>query len=223
MNIRSTSELSQYLGDELKWRIHELRTIKLMSSRARQHEQTILIRLAVCLLYAHWEGFIKHAGRAYLNFLSKQGLKYGDVVPSIISFCMSAKFREIGETKKYTLMSETVELLVGDNRDSLFVPWDVLMSDQSNLTAAAFREIAHVINIEYRPYATKEKLIDQRLLANRHAIAHGERILMDWTDYEELHNQMVGLIEQFRDDVENAAVLRKYRRPAPALTGQVRV
>ena len=212
MNIRSITELNQYLNDELAWRKRELTSAKFAASRAKSIEQEVLIKSAICLLYSHWEGFIKRASMAYLNYLSKLGLTQREAEPSIIAFCFSGRFRTIADTRKYTLMAEVIADLVGPGNETLNIPWDNMMSENANLNSTLLREIAHVTNIDYSDYATKEKLIDERLLRTRHAIAHGDQLSVDWNEYENLHNQIISLIDLFRNQVENSIALQSYRR-----------
>jgi hypothetical protein len=42
-------------------------------------------------------------------------------------------------------------------------------------------------------------------------IAHGERLDIEQGDYDTVHDEIIQLVERFRDDVENAAVLESYR------------
>ena len=73
MRIRSQYELSEYLSGSLSRRKREVTTIKFLVSRARTHEVEPLLRAAICLLYAHWEGFVREAATAYLSYVSRQG------------------------------------------------------------------------------------------------------------------------------------------------------
>ena len=66
MRIRSLDELNRFLDNDLAWRKKELTTINFMVSRSREHERGILLRAAICVLYAHWEGFIRNAATSYI-------------------------------------------------------------------------------------------------------------------------------------------------------------
>ena len=67
------------------------------------------------------------------------------------------------------------------------------------------------LGLDDKDYSTKGALIDQRLLRNRNMIAHGERPDIEQDDYKTVHDEIIQLVERFRDDVENAAVLGSYR------------
>ena len=65
MSIRTTENLIDALSNDLIWRKKELSEIKSLievkNVSAQRHN--VLVRSGVCILYSHWEGFIK----LYLN------------------------------------------------------------------------------------------------------------------------------------------------------------
>jgi MAE_28990/MAE_18760-like HEPN len=81
MAIRTLDDLEAALTEDLKWRLHEIEQWEQLARRARTHEQPGLLRGGIALLYAHWEGNIKAAARSYLEYVSRQGLKLGDLRP----------------------------------------------------------------------------------------------------------------------------------------------
>lgn len=55
--IRTTTQLSERLDEEIAWRKRELRFIKsLVDPNRDKPREASLIRSGVTLLYAHWEG-----------------------------------------------------------------------------------------------------------------------------------------------------------------------
>lgn len=79
-----------------------------------------------------------------------------------------------------------------------------------------FKEIAATIGIDDTPYILKKMLIDQRLLGNRNKIAHGERFealdgVSTVSDYLELHMTVLELIDQFANNIKEAANNMDYK------------
>src|SRR5207244_1981388 len=73
--IRSLSDLQQAMSEEFAWRKKELHQLKSMVvANENAPHQDLFIRAAVTLLYAHWEGFIKNIGTAYLEFVASRRL-----------------------------------------------------------------------------------------------------------------------------------------------------
>lgn len=212
MIIRSASELSAFLDQELAWRKRELTTFRLLALRLRPHEQAAALRGGVCLLYAHWEGFIKLSATAYVNFVSRVGLHYRELSSNLLALSLRPRFREAGKARRDRLRIELTEFLLSAPQEPAEMPWRDAVDAEANLSAEVFRDIAAALGLDYAPYATKEPLIDARLLASRNKVAHGERVELAVDDYVDLHSNIVELLEMFRDDILNAAVLKKFLR-----------
>jgi hypothetical protein len=67
--------------------------------------------------------------------------------------------------------------------------------------------------LDYTFFATKEKLIDEQLLANRNSIAHGQHCMVDAEEYLSLHDEILGAMQNFYDQIENAVILGSYKLP----------
>jgi hypothetical protein len=56
----------------------------------------------------------------------------------------------------------------------------------------------------------EQVLIDTKLLQKRNMIAHGEYLDTDVESYQELHEKIISMMNQFRDQIENNAVQKLY-------------
>lgn len=69
--------------------------------------------------------------------------------------------------------------------------------------------------LDYSFYQTKQVIIDEQLLKRRNMIEHGESLpylSLDREEYRELQGQILGMMEDFRTQVENHAAQELYRR-----------
>ena len=67
MSNRTPEDLNRYLQDELAWRRKELHEYhSLVKTAETKRAQLLFVRGAIAILYAHWEGFVKAAGEAYI-------------------------------------------------------------------------------------------------------------------------------------------------------------
>ena len=69
--IRTLNDLNERLSEDLVWRKKELSVLKglIETNSFTQNKTNALIRSGIALLYAHWEGYIKCAASAYLEFV----------------------------------------------------------------------------------------------------------------------------------------------------------
>ena len=212
MRIRSLTELNEFLNDELAWRKRELTTLRFLIGRSRPHEQDVLLRSGTCTLYAHWEGFVKAAATGYVSYVTLRGLSYRDLSPNFVALGLRTRIVNAGTTRRPSQLTAITAALMSDLAETARIDWDTAIDTRANLNSDAFREILVSIGLEEARYSTKGALIDQRLLRNRNVISHGGYLSIQLEDYNELHTEVVQMVEWFRNDVENAAVTAAYRR-----------
>ena len=93
-------------------------------------------------------------------------------------------------------------------------PKDVI-STGSNLNSENFKEITYNLGIDFSISSKESVLIDLKLLKTRNEIAHGEDSEFNRDAYLELHRDIIGMLNIFRNQIENAAIQKKFRRDSP--------
>lgn len=210
--IRTQLDLNNVMTEEFAWRKKELHHLK---SLVLQNQKTYLndlsIRSAVALLYAHWEGFIRGVASAYVEFVSRQQVPCEQLSDSFLAIAVRSLLRDAAESRRIKSHVAVVEFFrkrIADRSNLAFVS---AVSTQSNLNSDVLQDIILTIGLEYAPYETKEKLIDERLLRSRNSIAHGQYLTMDTAEYVELHEEIQSLMQLFYNQVDNAARTSAYR------------
>lgn len=210
MPVRTPEELTDYLDRELSWRKHELTTINLQLQGADDRVQVVMIRSGLCLLYAHWEGFITAAARRYLEYVANRRLKYRDLKRNFLVNDLLHQVRGIAKRREVDLATDLVDKVL--NGERRFTSRSIeLIDTRSNLGSKVFMDLLNLVGIDQSKYHTKEKLLNARLVHNRNNIAHGGRSHMESDDYIDLHDTIVALMDQFREDLELAASTGSYR------------
>lgn len=205
MKVRSIRDVTQVLDDELAWRKRELTTLRfLLAERQRRHERTLLLRAAVCVLYAHWEGFIKAASAVYLSYVAARGLRYRDLKANFVALGFHKALSEAGVSNKATIRTALIEKLIS-GEDAASFDGEQAVGGYSNVGADTLAEVLCLLGLDEKRYVLKRQLLDQRLLRNRNLIAHGRPVEIEPDDYFLLHDEVLQLVQDFRSDVENAA------------------
>lgn len=212
MRIRTLSQLVDWIDEDLAKRKRELTDLKSLVLKSRAHQQSATIRCAVCLLYAHWEGFVKNGSKAYLNYISFLGMKYDELGAGILALCVRGMLNQAESTSRVKIHKAIIDFMQHGMNEKAEVPWDTSVGTYGNLTHDILEDILTVIGSEYSQYQTKELLIDVQLLRRRNIIAHGDWIDCDVLDYIDLHDKIVGLLDSVRTDIQNAAAQELFRR-----------
>ena len=102
MSVRTIEELSDFLADELAWRKKELADLRSLveNHTLKEGRRNALLRCGVTMLYAHWEGFIKASGGAYLQFVSMQRLTYRELTPNFVAVGIRQLLQNAATSKK---------------------------------------------------------------------------------------------------------------------------
>ncbi|KOR35900.1 MULTISPECIES: MAE_28990/MAE_18760 family HEPN-like nuclease [Planktothricoides] len=214
MSIRTLENLSDKLAQDLAWRKRELAEIKsLVEAKKDVSDQRhkVLVRSAVCILYSHWEGFVKLAANAYVEYVRLKKLTYQDISTNFLALAMKEKLKEAKETNKASLYIPVCDFFISELNQRCNLPKDPI-STASNLNSDILKDITDILGIDFSEYKTKSNLIDEKLLKTRNEIAHGEYSGVDRNEYIELHQEIINLLDLFKNQIENAAISERFKR-----------
>ncbi len=172
--IRTANDLSNYLDREQSWRKKEIITIKLIHDSAREHHAEMLRRAGVALLYAHWEGFVKTTGTAYVEYVSRQNLRYRDLQPGFLALAMKAQIEQAISSARGQILTQVAEFFLNRMDETAKLVSSNAVQTKSNLSADRLRDIITVLGLDYSPFKLLEKTVIERLVSQRNSIAHGQ-------------------------------------------------
>lgn len=215
MKIRTIEKLEDQIDRDLAWRKFELLKLKL----AMKHEEIplgreTLLRASIALLCAHWEGFIRSVANYYVVYVCGQKINNNLLTDNFFALTLKKDIVNSGKSSKNSVH---VNLLgkIEENRSKNFfikfndVDGERIINTESNLSYELFSEILKSINID-NIYQTKQNYIDSEMLKNRHSVVHGEKINLEDFDFNETYEQVVEIMESFKEQVLYAASNMNY-------------
>lgn len=216
MKVRSRSELQDQLDKDISWRKKEITTVGFCISGARRHKKGLYFKSGLALLYAHWEGFVKHAARCYLELVKSGGHNYSQLCNSFLFFAVN---RELSGQVKLTNVNTYEQVAsVFDNPSCLNFNVDVSKfietREHQNLDSKEFRRLLKKLGLDYySSYELKEQFLDTKILSVRNKIVHGDRSGEEILDeiesledgFKERQEKMLELLDTFRAQIIDAA------------------
>lgn len=212
MKIRTQEQLLDYLDQEMAWRKKELSTLRTNVEKSRSKLEATSVRSGIVLLYAHWEGFLKKASEAYLEYVISQKLKYKELSINFIAIAIKQKLQEFEQTNKATVHNQMIGFLLTNGEEQAYINKDNVIKTNSNLNSVVLREMMTAIGLDFSHYQTKSKLIDIQLLNYRNTIAHGQFLEIGLEEFLSLHHEVRTMLDMFKDDITVAANNSYYRR-----------
>lgn len=210
MSVRTAEELSDRLASDLIWRKKELTVLSKLATTATPDREAVLVRSLVAILYAHWEGFLRTAGDSYLEYLRRRRLKYSDLTTNFVALGLQARVREAASRTNLEELMQLFDAFRNGLEQRSRLP-KLSVDAESNLSSRVLKDMTTSLGINYEAFELKKVLIDERLLRNRNHVAHGDFLEVDAADALVLKDEIVGLMELFRDEIENAVAQTRYR------------
>jgi hypothetical protein len=211
--IRTADQLVAKIAEDLVWRRKELTELRALVQEFRgQLRSRVIIRCAVALLYAHWEGFVTQSSAHYLEYVASHRLPYKKLAANFVGLSLKAKFFQLAASKKISGGNALADFFcTGLDRQSS-VPYKNVVDTKSNLSSKVLVDVLAALGLDESLFSTRFKFIDANLVNPRNHVAHGEIMDLSVAEYLQLHNDVVALIETYRNEVENASVLRRFER-----------
>lgn len=208
-NLFTYDGLSRKLYDEFAWRRKELTLLKSKIPLEKNSLQSAMLRSALPLLYAHWEGFVKLTMSYYLEYVSNKHLKHNELKNTFIALSLQNKLGDLNNNS-IEIRTKTIQFIFNDIDKQSNIPKKNIINTKSNLKFDVLKEILFILDLDDSHIDSKKDLIND-LVTLRNHIAHGEQQLIDFETYENFFNDIIALMDYLKTTIENNAVQEKYK------------
>lgn len=211
--IRTKEDLIDKIGRDHVWRLREITELKnlIQEPTTSDLRKRVLCRSGIALLYAHWEGFVKKSGTYFLEYVAAQRHNISELRSNFVTLLVRGKIDKASESNKYSAFDEVTRYIIDNQTTRARIPTKNVVETQSNLSTNVLKEIMWCLGLDYEIYKSKEKLIDLKLVKRRNHVAHGEAIEIEGEDFLDMANEVLDLMNTFRNLLENSCTLESYK------------
>jgi len=169
--------------------------------------ETTAATMAIPLLYAHWEGFVRETLTSYIKFIEAQNIPPLTTNPTIFAFSLRRQLRSL--SGKQTVERTTEFARTALNMLSKPIQFsDKTIDTKSNLRFEVLEDLCATLCINVN--RLKESKRDINALVNRrNNIAHGDRLQKIYLDDVEEYVVLIFKILNDFETILNESVSRK--------------
>jgi len=212
MKARTEAEVLELLDAEFAWRRKELSEVAADINSAAGKSRPARIRGGTALLYAHWEGFVKAASEAYVEFVARRRLQYQELCAGFLSLALRTRLGTFERSDDVSAHVAFAEFILGDLESHAQLPKLGVVKTGANLNSQRFKAIVITLGLDYSPFELKGNLIDSQLLDWRNRIAHGRAMCPTVPEFELLYQETSEILRNFKDQISNAVLQKTYLR-----------
>ena len=145
--INTFDNLTYKLDEEFSWRRKELFLLKSKIPTIKNPLQSVMLRSALPLLYAHWEGFVKLTMSYYLEFVSNKHLKNEELNSTFLALSLQNKLGDLTNST-FENRVKIIDLLFTDLSKKSNIPKKNIVNTKSNLKFEVLVEILFTLDLD---------------------------------------------------------------------------
>lgn len=214
MASNTATDVEDVISKSLAWRRIELHALKSAIAEAeRKYPDAPLTRAlgrsGVALLYAHWEGFVKDACQAYINYVAKKRLRLADLNDGLLRTALIDIARRAVSKDERGLA--TLVDAVRNPATRVTLPKRNMVNTRSNLRFEVLIEIFQSLGFPTVGFEMKGPLINSTLCDGRNSIAHGRDQYPSPGSFADLHGEVLGMMLEVQSIIRECIRTNRYK------------
>jgi len=206
------AEFSTQLDEDRSWRIKEISDLKSAINKADTNLCRVLLRSAITICYAHWEGHVRFAARKYLEHVALRKFQYKDLDRQFLRNYFLPKLSALSKSNSSVAQRcALVDEILNSSERRFSKMNEDLVNTKANLNFEVLSDICIVCNVPTINFEDKATFIDILLLRRRNSIAHGEELFLEISDLDELTTDTVTIMRTFGNALENQIYIKTYK------------
>ena len=165
--------------------------------------------MALPMLYAHWEGFVKESVEMYIEYIDKQALAPSEAHPVMFSFSIKKKIRALLVSGSVERIAEFADWMISNVTRPLFFE-EKSVETGSNLSYENLCSLCETLRIDVALLEGERKKIN-KLVHRRNNIAHtGRPLKVNEGTVDEDAKLALRLIETFESILRECVAKQRF-------------
>ena len=203
--------------ENISWRLEEVRqydsiinSLTSIDNESYDMQVSLLLRSAIPMVYAHWEGFVVSTLNklfTYLNSLELGSIQY---CHNYLTTAYEQSLQSLVDSKNFDKRKKHLINLY--NNFSTQVKFNKKIDTKSNLTFSVLQEICLKVNLDDTKF-NEYKIELDKLVNIRNSIAHGDvqsNIFTEFKDIEQYIDLLEALMLDFNNEIQLILEKQKY-------------
>ncbi len=210
----SESDFLHDLSDLLNNRLDQITKITRVT---HAHESTVLeqtaFHMAIPLLYAHWEGFVKEALQNYLRFIQERAIPQRMIEPAVLAYSWTPDARRLAANLSFESQVRIVERALAALSGVVQFGKDELeINTKGNLKFETLEDLFKWLSLDIDTVRGRKAQVNT-LVNRRNMIAHGGRPQsVEVEEVDRLAQLVVDLMKDVEGAVSSAVADQTYMR-----------
>jgi hypothetical protein len=193
--------------EENNWRDGDFARIKMNATGV---DEGFWCRLAIPLIYAHWEGYVVSALKLTLAHLNSLELQTSCVPTHMIVLCLGDSYKSLGGKQSFDQRIVFTEKF--NDLLSKSMKFATKIETKSNLKSSVLSDLCNIFRLRYSKFGEVIGDID-RLVNVRNAIAHGENsVSPDMVNVLKYIEAVKAAMEIFSSEIDYFLTETKYMK-----------
>lgn len=209
--IKSAEALADFLDERLASRKLEIVYLKnFLDDKNKKHskETLVLSKALVVMSYSHWEGYVKEAVKAYLNYLNSKGLQHRELSTALFAAYIHTNLFQKPLNPIEAI--DKIESMISDTHGSVKFNSDYIADTESNLKMDILFKIMRRIGMATQPWEEYRAYLDSVILKYRNDFAHGDNGFIDIDTAKNVADKVIEMLQRFETELLNIIELKSY-------------
>lgn len=173
--------------------------------------ETTAIRMAIPMLYADWEGYVREVCELYLEYIETSGIKIRELRADLLAYLWTSALKPLVGGLDFARKKAVAELALTCMENPVkFADSERIINTKSNLNFDVLGDIAANLCLDISALMPWKSHLDA-LVHLRNNIAHGARPrTLDYTNFEDHASSLIALMEEFERSLLKALEDRSF-------------